>query len=258
MSRDNRKDHRYFVFVKAQKEEDALRTHLDDWLLKSFPKALVQSTTVYPIRVDSVNAEAVLDPSTGYIHSDLPESISKENGNLRVGRIGWLSQPGKKYGSIVLYLKEKSQADVLLARGFLEVGGESGTTQAWEDRGKAEQRCFNCQKQGHLARTCKETTTCGNCAQVGHYHKDCISTTPKCSRCGGNHRAKDHKEISTPIPPAQQTALATNPQPEPSTSQLPFPPPGSVLFPSTIVDGSKSATIFTAKGISDSSEMSHA
>ena len=54
MSRDNRKDHRYFVFVSSQAHEDGFRVHLDDWLPKSFPKAQVQSTTFYPIRVDII------------------------------------------------------------------------------------------------------------------------------------------------------------------------------------------------------------
>lgn len=38
MSRDSRKDHRYFVFVVSQAHEDGLRVHLDDWLPKSFQK----------------------------------------------------------------------------------------------------------------------------------------------------------------------------------------------------------------------------
>ena len=195
------------MFVASQAHEDGLRMHLDDWLPKSFPKAQVQSTTFYPIRVDSVNASAVLDPTTGRVSPNVASSICEENGNLSVGRIGWLSQPGKKYGSMVLYLKEKSQADAMIARGFLEVGGESGTTQAWEDRGKTEQRCFNCQGQGHLARTCKEATVCGNCAQTGHHHRECLTLTPKCPKCGGNHRAKDHK--------SRASAKAVNPQSSP-------------------------------------------
>lgn len=55
-----------------------------------------------------------------------------------VDGIGWLSQLNEKYGSMVLYLKEKSQVDAMLARRFLEVRRESATMQAWEDRGKAE------------------------------------------------------------------------------------------------------------------------
>lgn len=213
MSSDNRKDHRYFLFVASQAHENTLRVHLDEWLFKSFPKAQVQATTLYPIRVDSVNAKAILDPITGHVSPQAASSIGEENGSLSVSRIGWLSQPGKKYGSIVLYLKEKSQANAMIARGFLEGGGESGITQAWEERGKAEQRCFNCQKQGHMARSCKEATVCGNCAQVGHQHRECLISTPKCPKCGGNHRAKDHKSGTTTIISSSQQnpSQATNP-----------------------------------------------
>ena len=192
MSRDNRQNHRYFVFVTTQVEESLLRIHIDEWLVKAFPKARIQATTFYPIRADSVNGNAILDSSTGRILPEATLGISKDNDNLSVGRIGWLSLPGKKYGSMVVYLKDKSEADAILTRGFLEVGGESATTQVWEERGKVEQRCFNCQKYGHLARGCKDMTVCGNCAQKGHYHQDCMTTTPKCANCGGNHRAKDH------------------------------------------------------------------
>lgn len=65
---------------------------------------------------------------------------------------------------MVLYLKEKSQADILLARGFLELERENGITQAWKKRNKAEQRYFNCQKQGHLAHISKERTRYSICA----------------------------------------------------------------------------------------------
>ncbi len=146
MSKDNCQDHRYFLFVAPQVEENLLCIHTDEWLLKALPGARIQATTFYPIRVDSVNASAVLDSSTGRILDHAAIGISKENEGLMIGRIGWLSQPGKKYGSMVLYLKEKSQVNVLLAKGFLDVGGESATTQVWEARDKVEQRCFNCQK----------------------------------------------------------------------------------------------------------------
>ncbi len=138
--------------------------------MKAFPKAEIQATTLYPIKVDSVNASAILDANTGRIKPEAALLISDKNKNLPVGRIGWLSQPGKKYGSMVLYVKDKSQAEAILARCFIEVGGESATTQVWDEREKTEQRCFNCQKQGHLARTCKEQTVCGYCTQIRHHH----------------------------------------------------------------------------------------
>ncbi len=170
MSKDNCQDHRYFLLIATQVEENLLRIHTDEWLLKALQEARIQATTFYPIRVDSVNESEVLDSSTGRILDHAATGISKENEGLMMGRIGWLSQPGKKYGSMVLYLKEKSQVNALLAKGFLDVGGESATIQFREERGKVEQRCFNCQKYGHVARTCKEMTVCGNYAETGHHH----------------------------------------------------------------------------------------
>lgn len=120
-----------------------------------------------------------MNATTGRVTPQVALSISEKNGNLAVGRVGWLSQPGKKYGSMVLYLKDKSQADAIIARGFWKVGGESGTTQPWEERGENEQRCFNCQKQGHLVRVCKNATVCDNCAAVEHHHWECLNSTPK-------------------------------------------------------------------------------
>lgn len=61
---------------------------------------------------------------------EVTRSIVEENGALSIGRIGWLSQPDKKYGSMVTYLKDKAQAEKMLAKGFIEVGGESATTQS--------------------------------------------------------------------------------------------------------------------------------
>lgn len=159
-----------------------------------------------------MSANAVLDMDTGRITPQAASSIGEENGGLAIGRIGWLSQPDKKYGSMVVYLKNKAQADRMLARGFIKVGGESTTIQIWEEKGKGEQRCFNCQKQGHLARTCKKNTVCGNCAEVGHHHQDCLAIIPKCTKYGGNHRAKDHKSRMPATPLGTQSAQPSDGQ----------------------------------------------
>ena len=93
---------------------------------------------------------------------------------------------------MVVYLKDKAQANMMLVKRFIEIGGNSATTQIWEEKRKRKQKCFNCQKQGHLARTCKENTVCGNCAEVRHYHRNCLAVIPKCTKCSGNYQAKDH------------------------------------------------------------------
>ncbi len=88
MSKDNRKNHQHFVFVTTQAQEELLRIHQDECLLNAFPKAEIQATTLYPIRVDSINASAILDANTGRIKPKAALSISGENENLSVGRIG--------------------------------------------------------------------------------------------------------------------------------------------------------------------------
>ena len=67
MSRDNRKDHRYFMFVTSQAQKDILRVHSDKWLFRAFSKAQIQATTLFFIRVNSVSAKVVLDIDTGRI-----------------------------------------------------------------------------------------------------------------------------------------------------------------------------------------------
>ena len=136
ISRDNRKDHRYFVFVTTKAQEELLQIHKYEWPFKDFPKDEIQATTLYPIRVQSVNANAILDANTGRIKPKAGISISGENENLWVGKIGWLSQPGKKYRSMVFYTKDKNQTEAIPARGFMGVGEGNATTQVWEKREK--------------------------------------------------------------------------------------------------------------------------
>ena len=35
--------------------------------------------------------------------------------------------------------------------------------------------CFKCQKQGHMARECRNVPKCGNCSKLGHETRDCRS-----------------------------------------------------------------------------------
>lgn len=52
---------------------------------------------------------------------------------------------------MVFHLKDKSKANSILAKGFLEIGRESATIQVYEKKGKIKKRCFNCQKYGQGA-----------------------------------------------------------------------------------------------------------
>ena len=66
-------------------------------------------------------------------------------------------------------------------------------------------RCFNCQKYGHGANTCRGRVRCSACGQ-GHKWEECPNKgTPKCARCGGAHSAaylgcpkyKEAKQVQT-------------------------------------------------------------
>jgi hypothetical protein len=47
-------------------------------------------------------------------------------------------------------------------------------------------RCFNCQKFGHTARTCKHEQACSVCSGKGHDDRSCINQA-KCANCEGDH-----------------------------------------------------------------------
>ncbi len=61
-------------------------------------------------------------------------------------------------------------------------------------------RCYNCQKFGHISKTCKHISRCQNCAE----HHDSADTVcrakPCCANCGGSHQA-----YSTKCPEYTQT-----------------------------------------------------
>lgn len=48
-------------------------------------------------------------------------------------------------------------------------------------------RCFNCQRFGHTAKTCKEKRRCARCGGDHEYGKCGIGVQPKCCNCGGAH-----------------------------------------------------------------------
>lgn len=67
MSRDTRKNHRYFVFVTSHSKKNILRVHSNEWFSKAVPKEYIQASTLFPIQVNSVSANAVFDTITGWI-----------------------------------------------------------------------------------------------------------------------------------------------------------------------------------------------
>lgn len=48
-------------------------------------------------------------------------------------------------------------------------------------------RCFNCQRFGHTASTCKGKRWCARCGEDHDYEKCRKEIQPKCCNCGVNH-----------------------------------------------------------------------
>lgn len=143
---------------------------------------------LYPVKVDNVNRQAVLDEA-GTIRSGAAESIGQEN-ETTVAKVSWLSKRNtpKAYGSMVVYVTKASDANRLLRDGFFHVAGESGYTAVFERRPRPEQ-CFNCQELGHKAFQCQKTQKCARCSKSGHRHTECAETVVKCVPCGGPHES---------------------------------------------------------------------
>lgn len=89
---------------------------------------------------------------------------------------------------MVVQFTQKADAEEVLARGLLEVGGESACVKIWVEKSGAK-RCFKCQQFGHMASHCQNMTVCGNCAATGYTHQECTNVLMKCANCQGQHRA---------------------------------------------------------------------
>ncbi|KAM4061772.1 reverse transcriptase [Hirsutella rhossiliensis] len=148
----------------------------------------VMRDQLYPVRVDNANRTAILD-AEGNVLPGAIEALSAEN-RVTIGKISWLSkrESGKAYGSMVVYVTKKSDAERLLEGHYFDLAGESATTYVFEPRTGPIQ-CFNCQEIGHKAYACKKQRTCGKCAKVGHHHRECTAIEPKCVPCGGPHES---------------------------------------------------------------------
>lgn len=156
-------------------------------MFQSFLKTKVQSATFYLIRVDNVNLSKMLDPITGLVFSNIASPISEKRRNLSVSRIFQLSRPGKKYSSMIFYLKEKSQENSMIAGGFWEIRRNNNNNEAWKNREKIEQKCFSCQWQDFLECSIKKVIGCDNCAKTWDHHWENHILRPKYTKCESNH-----------------------------------------------------------------------
>lgn len=160
--------HRVRFFLEKPQDEETVREY-QEWLL-DFPEARLCRKRWYPVKVNRANKSALLDDQ-GVLLEDAASLISKEN-SINVARMRWLSKEnGKQYGSAVIYLANKKDAESILWQGMIEIGHETAFTAIFEIRTRG--CCFNCQEYGHEMHACQNETRCRKCGDLGHGGKDC-------------------------------------------------------------------------------------
>jgi hypothetical protein len=186
VTKDPKNPHRVRVTCRDESEHEIVKRVAET---KLAPGARILRDDLYPIRVDNVSRIAVLDEKNE-VRAEITEMLSREN-DTEVAKIAWLSKRDvpKAYGSMVVYLKKRSEARRFVNEGFFVAGGESGTTKVFERRDRPKQ-CYNCQQiTNHKAYQCDRPQVCGRCAQEGHHHSVCTGMIPKCIPCGGPHES---------------------------------------------------------------------
>jgi hypothetical protein len=177
------------ILLKNVEEADCLRTN-DNWLHKYFPGARLQGEQWYPIKVDRVNKLSLSSDANSIISETKINEIGEEN-NVKINKVRWLSRPSdKQFGSVVVYLAKKEDAEMLLERQIMDFKGDSGFTRVYERR-SVPTRCYRCHKYGHQEFRCPNEVVCGKCAESGHNEGSCTSANVKCISCKGPHRASD-------------------------------------------------------------------
>jgi hypothetical protein len=183
---------RFRVCLRTQKEADTARIHCE-WLQSDFQGARMLGEQWYPIRVDKVKIHSIYNDSTARFNDDACASIGGENG-ITVKKIRFLRRPSpdQTHCSIVIHLASKNDAERMIDQNYMEFNGRVAYTRVFESI-PTPRRCFKCHKfENHEARRCPaRESTCNICAAMGHTDRECTATSPKCTNCGGPHKASD-------------------------------------------------------------------
>lgn len=93
--------------------------------------------------MDNANRAAILTEA-GEIRPGVIEMLEKEN-ETKIAKIAWISRknPGKAYGSMIVYLSKGNDVARLLRDQYFHVAGESAFTYVCEPRRRPIQ-CYRC------------------------------------------------------------------------------------------------------------------
>ncbi len=108
--------------------------------------------------------------------NDIKDQLGVEN-HINIPHMRWIRniQNGKLYGSMLIWVTKRKDAERLMKEGVLQIRGEAAYNRSVEKR-LGPIRCYNCQKYDHQALRCKELEpTCGKCALKGDSYRECVN-----------------------------------------------------------------------------------
>ncbi|RYC77154.1 hypothetical protein BFJ63_vAg19972, partial [Fusarium oxysporum f. sp. narcissi] len=122
VTKDPKNPHRVRITCRDESEHEIVKRVAET---KLAPGARILRDDLYPIRVDNVSRIAVLN-ERNEVRTEITEMLGREN-DTEVAKIAWLSKRDipKAYGSMVVYLKKRSEARRFINEGFFVAGGES-------------------------------------------------------------------------------------------------------------------------------------
>jgi hypothetical protein len=185
--------------VFADKDEANKVKQHTRWLTSSLTGARVKGEQWYPVKFDSVVKQCVLDQDVNdgkTLNKDFAKDFKADNGcetaDCTVMKATWLSKVDskKKVGSMVIWLKNRVDAEYLLRTGTAMFGATDAFCSPFVVRDNSGP-CYHCNRYGHKQASCTSQIRCAICSK-GHRRDECPNKdSPKCPACGDAHTVFD-------------------------------------------------------------------
>jgi hypothetical protein len=185
--------------VFADKDEANKAKQHTRWLTSSLTGVRVKGEQWYPVKFDSVVKQCVLDQEVNdgkTLNKDFAKDFKADNGcetaECTVMKATWLSKVDvkKKVGSMVIWLKNKIDAEYLLRTGTAMFGATDAFCSPFIVRDNSGP-CYHCNRYGHKQASCTSYIRCAICSK-GHRRDECTNKdSPKCPACGDAHTVFD-------------------------------------------------------------------
>jgi hypothetical protein len=185
--------------VFADRDEANKAKQHTRWLTSSLTGARVKGEQLYPVKFDSVVTQCVPDQDLNdgkTLNKDFAKDSKADNGcetaECTVMKATWLSKVGakKKVGSMVVWLKNRVDAEYLLRTGTAMFGATNAFCSPFVVRDNSGP-CYHCNRYGHKQASCTSQIRCA-IRSKGHRRDECPNQdSPKCPTCGHAHTVFD-------------------------------------------------------------------